>query len=348
MIINKQKVKKILIIKLRGIGDVILSSIVLSNIHRDFPNATIDFVTEKPSIAVLETNELISKIFVFNRNSTLERIKLFFQIRKQKYDLVFDFFSNPSTAQMTLISGARYRAGFPYRGRKYAYNIYGPTDRTNFHAAQLHLEFLDGLGISTFNNQLKVSLTNEDINFASNFFRTNNLIKETTVVISPSGGWASKKCEPEKFAEIGKELIGKFNYKILIVWGPEDRKDAGTIKTLIGENATLAPPTTIRQMGALMKKSLAVIANDSGPMHLATALDVPTLSIHGPTNPALQGPYGDKHEWVRYEELDCIECNLLECPRNHECFRQLPVERVISKFVKLLENNSLLNKDEIN
>ena len=90
-----------------------------------------------------------------------------------------------------------------------------------------------------------------------------------------------------------------------------------------------------------MKSSAAVIANDSGPMHISVALGKPTLALHGPTNPYLQGPLGEKHEWVRNEELDCIECNLLECPRKHECFTELPVNDVLKKFESLIRKNSL-------
>ncbi len=342
--IEKEKIKKILIIKLRGIGDVILSSIVLPNINSNFPNAQIDFLTEKPSVAVLETNELLSNILVFNRSFFKDKLKIFFKIRKQKYDMVLDFFSNPSTAQITFFSAATYRAGFPYRGRKYAYNIYGPTDRTSLHAAELHLEFLKNLGLTVSSKSLQVNFKPEDKAFAENFFKKHNLTKNRTVVISPSGGWASKKCEPEKFAEIGREISKDFNFKILIVWGPDDEIEAKKIAELIGEEAVMAPSTSIRQMGALMQESLAVIANDSGPMHLAVAAGIPTLSIHGPTNPRLQGPFGEKHEWVRLDELECIECNLLICPRNHECFKELPAERVINKFSRLLSKNSLLEE----
>jgi len=341
--INKEKVKKILIIKLRGIGDVILATIALPNIHRYFPNAKIDFLTENPSKAILETNKLISNIFIFNRNSLAERLKLFFIIRKQKYDLVIDFFSNPSTAQITFLSGAIFRAGFSYRGRKYAYNIYGPTNRTNYHAAQLHLEFLKYLGIPIPQKDLNIKLEPEDENFAEKFLLKNNLRNKNLVVISPSGGWPSKKCEPEKFAEIGKEIIYRLGYIVIVVWGPGDKEDATKITRLIGKGAFLAPPTSLREMGAIMKNSTAVIANDSGPMHLATALGVPVLSIHGPTNPWLQGPFGKKHEWVRLDELDCIECNLLECPRNHECFRDLPTETIFYRFKKLLNKNNIIN-----
>ncbi len=338
---EKENIKRILVIKLRGIGDVVLSTIALENLMRNFPNAVIDFLTEKPSSSILEPLPLINDVLIFNRKSTVERVKVFLEVRRRKYDLVLDFFSNPSSAQITFFSGATFRAGFPYRGRKYAYNLFGVEERAKYHAAQLHLEFLKKIGLTVTSNSFNVGLTESDLNFAKEFFTEKNLDNSRTVVISPSGGWSSKKCEPEKFAEIGNALVQKYNVKILIVWGPGDEEDADTIYRLIGNNSVLAPKTTIRQMTALMKYSAAVIANDSGPMHLSVAVGTPTLALHGPTNPLLQGPYGSKHEWVRHDALDCIECNLLECPRHHECFTQLPLAKVIEKFDNLVIKNSL-------
>ncbi|MDZ7763059.1 MAG: glycosyltransferase family 9 protein [Melioribacteraceae bacterium] len=97
-------------------------------------------------------------------------------------------------------------------------------------------------------------------------------------------------------------------------------------------------------MAALCGKVDFLIANDSGPMHIATALETPVLSIHGPTDPKLQGPYQSKHEWINKSDLHCIICNLTECPYNQECFRELPVEDVIQKIDTLLQKNDLLRK----
>ncbi len=339
--LRNENIKKILIIKPRGIGDVVLSTIVLDNLLKDFPKTTIDFLTEKPSRSILEPLNEINEVLIFDRASTKNRIRLMFEIRRRKYDLVLDFFSNPSTAQVTFFSGAKFRAGFPYRGRKYAYNLYGVAERVKFHAAQLHLEFLKKIGLSHELKNFHIGLTDNDLQFAENFFRDNKLNGQETVIICPSGGWASKKCEPEKFAEIGERISDDYGAKILIVWGPGDVSDAKIIHELLGTNSVLAPATTLRQMAALMKSSAAVIANDSGPMHISVALGKPTLALHGPTNPYLQGPFGEKHEWVRNEELDCIECNLLECPRKHECFTELPVNDVLKKFESLIRKNSL-------
>lgn len=340
--IDKKRIKKILIIKLRGIGDVVLSTIVLDNLLIDFPDAKIDYLTDKSSVPVVDGLEQVNKVIVFPRQSTLQRIQLIWEIRKNKYDLVIDFYSNPSTALITFLSGAKYRIGYPYRGRKYAYNMFGPKERGRFHAAQLHLELLKLSKFSSVILNLYFNLDNNSILFANNYFDRHSLSKIKVVGISPTGGWESKKCEPEKLAEIGIEIIKRYDSKILVIWGPSDFEDAQKIKMIIGDNALFAPETTLTEMAALISKCSFIVANDSGPMHISTAVGTPVLSLHGPTNPIHQGPFGDKHEWIQLSELECIMCNLLVCPRNHECFKDLPINRIMDKIDLLITKNNLV------
>ncbi len=342
MKIEKDKIKKILCIKLRGIGDVILSSVIFDNLKKEFPNAKIDYLTEKPSKIALEKLPFLNEVIIFDRNSSaLESAKFIFNLRRKKYDLVFDFFSNPRTAVLTYLTGAKYRAGYPYRGRKFAYNLFGPEERDKFHAAQLHLEFLKKLDLSHDFTRMYFGLGEDDSKFADEYFNEKFDKNDFVIGLSPSGGWQSKKCDPLKFAEIGDALVETYGAKLLLLWGPGDKVEALEISKKMKHQVILAPLTDIRKMGALISKCKMIVANDSGPMHISTALEIPTLSLHGPTSPFLQGPFGEKHEWVRLDELDCIQCNLLDCPKNHECFVNLPLQRVLLKIDSLIKKNNI-------
>lgn len=341
MTIDKGRVKRILIIKLRGIGDVILSTGIINNLIAEFPGAKIDYLTEKPSKAALTGIENINEILLLERNSNAQKLKLILGIRKRKYDLVFDFFSNPTTALITFLSGAYYRAGFPYRGRKYAYNLFGPAERQKYHSADLHYKTIENLGIRVNSKDLLFALSNEEKIFADNYFAEAGISGKSVIGISPSGGWNSKKCNPKKFAEFALAIHRKYNVELLIVWGPGDYNDAEVIKASLPVQSYLAPPTTIKQMAALMGNCDAVIANDSGPMHISAAMGVPTLALFGPTDPRLQGPYGPKNETVRLDSLECINCNLTECPKNQECFNDMPAELVLNTFTDMIKKNDL-------
>ncbi|MFA3781931.1 glycosyltransferase family 9 protein [Melioribacteraceae bacterium 4301-Me] len=339
--INKNNVRKILIIKLRGIGDVVLSTIVLKNLKRDFPHSEISYLTEKHSAQVLKNLPQLRHVYYFEKLTLLQKVKFFLLIRYIKFDLILDFYSNPTTALLTFFSGAIYRAGFPYKGRKYAYNLYGPIERNKYHAAMLHLEFLKRIGLSANESELLFLLDKNANSFASNLLSNLIIDKKSLVGICPTGGWESKKCDPIKLAEIADNLINKYKINVIILWGPGDESDANEIKHLMKNNAYLAPKTTILEMAAIIAKCKFVICNDSGPMHISVALDVPVLALFGPTDPILQGPFGEKHEWVNLEELDCIKCNLLKCPKNHECFLNLPINKIMTKVDLLIKKNEI-------
>jgi ADP-heptose:LPS heptosyltransferase len=188
-------------------------------------------------------------------------------------------------------------------------------------------------------------MTEYDELFAENFFSANFKKDDFIVGICPSGGWPSKKCDPEIFARISDRIISEFNAKIVILWGPGDENDADVISNKMNNLSVMIPPSSICQLGAIIKKCKILVANDSGPMHIATAVGTPVLSLHGPTSPYLQGPFGNKHEWYRLEGLACIECNLLECNRNHECFKEMEINSIVEKLNKLIhKNNIVLNE----
>jgi ADP-heptose:LPS heptosyltransferase len=339
--IEKEKINRILVIKLRGIGDVVLSTIVLNNLKLDFPNSLIDYLVELPSSFGVKGLQNVNDVLIFHRNDFWQKVKLIFQIKKNKYDLVIDLFSNPSTAIITYLSGAKYRAGFPYRGRKYAYNRFGPIERGKFHSADLNLQLLKNLGIASSCKELQYYIDKSSKQFAEKYVRDNFLQNDFIVGICPTGGWPSKKCDPEKFIEFAKAIKNKFGAKLLILWGKSDELDAKIIFEGLEEISIIAPPTSIQEMAALISQCNLLIANDSGPMHISTAIGTPVLSLHGPTSPYMQGPFGSKHEWLRLDSLNCIECNLLDCPKNHECFKFLSSELVLEKVQNLIEKNNL-------
>ncbi len=334
---NKNNIKKILIIKPRGIGDVVLSTIVLDNLLNEFPGTSIDYLTEKPSDSFLQNITEVSEVVLLKKNSLKDKTTTILNVRKRKYDLVFDFYSNPFTAQITFLSGAKYRAGFPYRGRKYAYNLFGPEERDKYHSAILHLKFLEKLGISSEIEKIHFGIDSESQQKADFFFFNNFSNNDLVIAVSPSGGWDSKKAPNEKFAEFADEIINKLNAKVLIMWGPDDKNDAENISSLMVNKAYLAPPTSIVEMGAFMKNASLTLANDSGPMHISAAVGTPTLGLFGPTAPEFQGPFGDKNNFIILNDLDCIKCNLLKCPKHKECFYNIEAAAVVKKIKSLLQ-----------
>jgi len=333
--IHPLEIKKILCIKPRGIGDIILSTIVLENLKSFFSNAKIDFLTEEFAKDAISSHPLVNNIITFRKgDSILSVIK---KIRKEKYNLVFDFYSNPRTAQITFFSGAKFRIGYSYRGRKYAYNIRAEVGRGDSHSAEHNLELLKIIDIPITSKKIKYYLKQESEEFAKSFL-DNKINKNYLIGIIPSGGWDSKRCPKEKWVEIAESLSKEIDSDILIIWGPEDLEDAEFIHKKVS-NSILAPKTDLKQMAGLISRCNLVIANDSGPMHLSSAIGIPTIGLFGPTDPKKHGPYSENSDIVFKSDLHCITCNKLKCPFNKECFTLMEIDEIISKAIKLLKND---------
>lgn len=337
--IELRGVRKILVIKLRAVGDVVLSTIVLKNLRLAFPGAQLDFLTENPSRDVLTGNPFVHSTLVYDR-STMSGLDLIGVVRKGSYDLVIDLFGNPRSALLTWLSGASYRVGFRFRGRTFAYNIVVEPRGNAVHNTQFNLDALEAIGIAIQDRNLYFGDSPDDKRYVDDFLAAAN-ISSFVVGLNTGGGWYTKRWGLDRVAKLADLLIDRFHATIVLTWGPGQLDGVRELRSMMRHEAFVPPPTTLLQLGALLRRCTIVVSNDSGPMHIAAAVGTPVLGIYGPTNPVLQGPYGEKHVTVRREGLDCLGCNLTKCPIGHPCMNELTVEMVMKGVEELLEKNSI-------
>ena len=133
-------------------------------------------------------------------------------------------------------------------------------------------------------------------------------------------------------------LVDEENARIIFIGTEDDRRLVQKIASFRDfPYLNAAGGTTLRQLACLISRCDLIVTNDSGPMHLAVAMGVPTVSIFGPTDPRLTGPYGEGHSIVR-ADLECLCCGRRVCPRNIECLRRISVEEVLRETRRLLHN----------
>ncbi|HUI31787.1 MAG TPA: glycosyltransferase family 9 protein [Candidatus Acidoferrales bacterium] len=331
--IDRSKIKRILIIKPRAIGDVLLSTAVLPNLRWEFPAAHIDFLVESFAASVLNGNPFIDQVVSFNAQ-TQSSVSIILRVRKNNYDLIIDLFANPRTAIITLCSGAKFRIGYPFKWRRFAYNILVPSRSGEHHNVEFNLDALRQIGIPIQQSQPLFYLDETSKLFGNKFLEEHDLHHGTFVTINIGGGWEIKRWKADQFIDLCLMIHDRLNLDVVILYGPSEKVEAEDISS--SSNSILAPETSLHEMGAIMDESLLLITNDSGPMHIAAALDIPTLAIFGPTNPRSQGPYGNISEIARNEKLDCLECNLTKCPIGNPCMKELDAEIVYEKLTCLI------------
>jgi heptosyltransferase-3 len=324
-----QRFHKILVIKLRAIGDVILATPVLENLRQAFPLAQVDFLTEKPCAPIVEGHPAVHEVLVLDRKQKGASRALVRQVRQRRYDAVFDLFGNPRSAVLTWLSGAPTRVGFMFRGRKYAYNLKVEPRGDRVHEVEFNLDALRALQIPIVSRKLHVAVDAESENFAAQFWRGHKLQDRPVIGLNASGGWYTKRWPLENFARLGDRLHRELNAVVLLLWGPGELEEVKTIAQRMQAPSLLAPPANLKQLAALLSRLTLLISNDSGPLHLAAATGTRVVGLYGPTRPDLQGPWGDGHETVVKTGLPCLGCNGVTCRIvTHDCMKKLEVEAV--------------------
>ena len=333
--------ERILVIKLRATGDVVLSTPVIENLKRRFPRARISFLTEEASADILRWDAFLDDLIVLPVGrwkragfwrSWREQACFYRNLRRKRFDLAIDLFGNPRSAVLTWLSGAENRVGYAFRGRRLAYNTVVTPRGQAGHEVLFHLEALEALDIPVVTTRPVVAIPGAAERKANRWLCGHIQGNGTVIGLNPGGGWAIKRWPPDRFGRLADALIDEFGVDVLVTWGPGEEGLVEEVAGAMRNRPLVIPAATLAELGAYLKRCRLLVSNDSGPMHMAAALDVPTVGIFGPTDPLAQGPWGDGHGVVRKESVDCLGCNRTECPIGNICMTTLEPGEVLARI----------------
>lgn len=323
--------KKILVIRLKGFGDVLMTSPVWKNIKMNDYSCEIHLLTDKKIKETACLYSELSKVYGLDTSSLIKQIELIRNLRMEKYDFVIDLFCNPRSSFLTLLTNAPVRIGFNVRLRKYAYNKLIPDEYRKKHEVIHHLESLSFLDMKVITDRIYLpdSIKNE----------FNLKIKDQSFfTVAPMGKWKCKRFPENKMAEIINHIYDVFKLPSLVLYGDdEEMKRAEYIESLTNASCSLSPESDFMQMSAIIGKSLFLLTNDTAALHIAEALEKPIIAFFGPTNPLTQGPRYSRHLIIRNTEIECLCCNKTICKRN-SCFEDIDMNRA-KKEIELFVNS---------
>jgi ADP-heptose:LPS heptosyltransferase len=303
--------RRVLILRPRGLGDIVLASAVVDALRRAYPNATLDFVSAEPGRALLEADARLDRVFLLStKRARAGRVQsgvmaeCIAWMRRLPADVAIDLFSNPRTALLTAFSGAGVRVGLANRARQFAYNVRVPRFRgrpeeDHRWARDVMLDILRFAGVRWEGEaELSVALLDEDRQFARRALAALGYAEGSPyAAILPGGSWRSKRWPVDSFAEIGRRLAEQTGSPPIVVWGPPESEDARAIAARSG--ARLAPASRIREMAALLGQARLLVSTDCLGRHLAIAQGVPTVGVFGPTDPRHWTPSQGMHIALR-------------------------------------------------
>jgi ADP-heptose:LPS heptosyltransferase len=347
-------VQRILIVKFLGMGSILLATPLLRRLSVAYPDARITFLTLEPNAELVHRLDWVDDIVVVPKTGLLRLLfsvpGLLSTLRRARYDLVIDleFYSRLSNL-VSWGSGARRRVGFFVRARWRGSLL---TDSVYFNARLPYgdavLALLRPLGLETADRPRPSAprLRPDEEAAATARLTTLGVPQEGTLVVvnvNASDLCIERRWPEERFAR----LVERFRHEVATV----DRfvfigagSETGAVKSVLDHVETgtlpccldLSGRTTLLELAVLLERSALLITNDSGPMHLAAALGVPTLSFFGPETPALYGPQGDNH-LIFYEAHWCSPClsvynaKIAMCHGQNECMRRIELDHVLSR-----------------
>ncbi len=324
--INPKVIRKLLIIRPRFIGDVLLSTPLVRSLKSVFPRMKIAYLAEKSSLEVLKNNPYIDELITLERGNLADDLLMIKNIRKRGFDAVVDTFGNPRSALLTFFSGAKVRIGWDHRGRKYAYTHFAGSAGKAEDAIDNYNSVGRLFGIRKFGRDTVIKLSAEERKSADDFMKHQAINSRKQIVgIHPGASWPAKMWPAEKFAALADRLF-EDGRQVIIFSGPKDRVIGAKVLMLMKNKAIFADNLPLRLFSAVVSRIDGFISNDNGAMHIAAAFRIPLVGIFGPGDPAVWFPYKKKAVWLK-QSVPCWPCRKDHCD-DLKCMKALGVKEV--------------------
>jgi lipopolysaccharide heptosyltransferase I len=320
--------RKILLVKPSAFGDVLHGLPVLHALSARFPAAELHWVVARQFAGILEDHPLIDRLWVIDKDSwkrpgriastCSELWKLRGGLRAEKFDLVIDLQGLFRSALIVRMTGARETVGFEAarEGARFCYK-YRVRTETERHAVEKNLAIARFVGCPKAPARFPLPDPGEPPPVVKG-------LGARYAAISPSAGTRVKRWPAEYFGRLASMLP----VPSVVIGGGSDAALGDEVVRLSGSRAVcLAGKTSLKELCAVIRGAQYLVTCDSGPMHLAAALGVPTFSIFGPTSPVRTGPYGDIHTVVRLE-LPCSPCFTRKPCADWRCMAEITPEMV--------------------
>jgi ADP-heptose:LPS heptosyltransferase len=323
---------RILVIRYRMIGDVLLDTPLIRALRQHYPHSHIAFCTESVPAGVLQGNPDIDEILYHPRPATwYQELQFIRRVRQHRFDLVLDLMGNSRSAILTRLSGARHRLAFARFPRSLCYSILvDHCHEVQGYTVTKRLRLLEPLGIQATDISLHMTYTPQEQAVVERFLNANQVKPDDLLIcIDPTSYVATREWPGEHFARL-VDLFSKYlNARVCLLWGPGEKEKVQTIAAATHTSPLLHPAWELPHVAALLARADLFIGCNSAPLHIAVSQNTPTLTIHGATRGSNWSPPAPQHRTIALG-LPCQPCGKRSCgpPLNIDCLRSLSPEAV--------------------
>ena len=336
--------RKILIIKPSAIGDVVHTLPVLDLLRRRYPDARISWLVTPACAGLLERHPQLDEVLRFERKEfgkgwrspkvAADLFRFTRSLKDRRFDLVIDLQGLFRSGWLAWATRAPVRVG-PASAREGAPLFYThrvATGDPEQHAIERYLTVAQAVGCER--GPVRFNFAVDDADRA----HVAGLTPRRYAVLMPGANWVTKQWPVERFAALVAPLRERFGLESVVAGGP----DVAGLAEKVPATANLAGRTNLRQLVALLERAELVVANDSGPMHIAAALCRPLVTPFGPTNPVRTGPYGRMESVVRVD-IPCSPCYSRRCS-HVSCLRWIETEPVLELARRQMDGDEAVER----
>lgn len=334
---EKMEIQKALFFKPGAIGDLLHTFPALKALRKKFPAAHVTVVVSPGLDTLVQGTPVADRVQLFDKAMLKRSLKAFVEyglrLRHEHYDLFIDM--QPSLRSMVLrrLSGAR--QVLVYRKQRKP----GAGER-RLHAAENFLETLRPLGIGSSVDSIELEVAPGILTHIDSFLKARNIVDgRPLIALNCSVGAArpARNWFPERFALLADRLIDERHAQVIFVGGDEDRELVRRVLAdMKNEAVSAAGELSITESAALLARCRCLVSADTGPLHLATAVQTPVVGLYGSTDPRRTGPIGRGHE-VIIKGLSCIPCGEKHCPLGtRACMADITVDEVFNAVGRVL------------
>ena len=350
---------RILLIRLREIGDVVFTTPAIRAVREHYPGAHLTYIVEPHAAPVVIKNPHIDQLIVAPRERGVRGlaadVSLGRALRRQRFDLAIDFHGGPRAGLLTWLSGARERVGYEIAGRSWIYTRRVPRPRAlrARHSVENQWDLLAALGIAPpdrVRNPVEMP-ADEDAaaTVASRLTRAGVAPNDRLVVIHVSAGNPFRRWPLDHFIALTARVASEPDVRVIVTSGPSEQEAAAQV--VEGARRQLQALTTGRilacgefslaELRALADRAALYIGGDSGPLHIAATSNVPVVALYGPTLPARSAPWRDPAVpavSIEPDALPCRPCDQRACaPGDFRCLTSIGAQRVVEAAIKCLK-----------
>ena len=338
--------KRILLIRLDRIGDVVLSTPVVKALRKAHPDSYIAMMVSPYARDIVAGNPYLDEVIIYDKNGkdkgALNIFRLAVRLRKKDFDTVVVLHPSERSHLISFLAGIPTRVGYD---RKFSFLLTKRIPHTKQyglkHESDYALDMVRYIGVDASEKDLFVPVSDISEKKIADMFEAHGVTgSDKIIVFNPGASCASKRWPPERFAHVADMCVRKHGARVVVISGHSDKINASNMVSCMSEKyLNLTGYTTVSDLPSVLKRAMIFVSNDSGPVHIACAVGTPVIAIFGRNDRGLSpdrwGPIG-KRDVVLKKDVGCHICLAHNCRSAFKCLDAITVDDVMSSIDTML------------